>query len=239
VSDSGSPLEIDLVGRIAHAGRPFVFVPGNHDSDTLSDRLADAGAVVLTRRGRLRADGTYGNVVVEAAGLRVAGYDDPLQRRSEEDYRDNGGTPSVLQQAAFQAWFQTVREKVDVVMVHNPGLAQLVFDQLRVDPPARPLVFLTGHTHHARLDRFGSVTVLNGGTVGGGGAANVEDGSPIGIAALTYTTGPGFQPVAADLVQIDPGNGSATAERTRLDVPPPPEDEEEEQGDDDATESAG
>jgi predicted phosphodiesterase len=226
LSDSGSPLETQLVSRIAHAGEPFVYVAGNHDSDTLDRRLVDAGAVVLTRRGRLMRDGSYGSVVVEEAGLRVAGYDDPLERRSDEGYRDHGGTVSVVQQVGFKEWFDTVRDRVDAVMVHNPALAQLVFDELRVEPPSRPLVFFVGHTHHARLDRLGNhsqVTVINGGTVGGGGAANVEDGSPIGIAAMTYRVRPEFSPVAVDLVQIDPGTGSATATRTRLDVEAPAE----------------
>jgi hypothetical protein len=52
----------------------------------------------------------------------------------------------------------------------------------------------------------------------------VEDGSPIGIAAMTYRARPEFSPVAVDLVQIDPGTGSATATRTRLDVEAPPDD---------------
>jgi predicted phosphodiesterase len=225
-SDSGSPLETDLVGRIAHAGNPFVFVAGNHDSDTLSRRMARAGAIVLTSRGRLHADGSLGPIVNRIAGMRVAGYDDPLMRRSGDDYSDNGGVASVSQQAAFQAWFTTVRDKVDVVMVHSPQLAQLVFDQLRSDPPTEPLIFLVGHTHHARLDRIGAASVINGGTVGGGGAANIEDGSPIGIAALTFQLRP-FSPLAVDLVTIDPGTGSATANRTRLDSPPPPPEEED------------
>ena len=106
-------------------------------------------------------------------------------------------------------------------MVHNPQLAQLVFDACApTRRPTTPLVFFVGHTHHARLDRIGSVTVINGGTVGGGGAANVEDGSPIGIAAMTYRIRPEFSPLAVDLVQIDPGTGSATADRTRLDTEP-------------------
>jgi hypothetical protein len=32
--------------------------------------------------------------------------------------------------------------------------------------------------------------------------------------------GDGFQPLAADLVGIDPGTGAATARRERLDEPP-------------------
>ena len=69
------------------------------------------------------------------------------------------------------------------------------------------------------------MTVINGGTVGGGGAANVEDGSAIGIAAMTYRIKPEFSPLAVDLVQIDPGTGSATANRTRLDTEPTEDDD--------------
>jgi predicted phosphodiesterase len=235
LSDRGSPLETDLVARIVALGKPFVYVPGNHDSDTLDRRLARAGAVVLTRRGRLRGDGTYGPVVVREAGLRIAGYDDPLQRRSADGYRDNGAVITEPMQLAFQAWFSTVRDDVDAVMVHNPKLAQLVFEDLRREPLDRPFLFFVGHTHRSQLDRIGQTTVINGGTVGGGGAANVEDGSPIGIAALTYRRGPDVTPLAVDLVQIDPGTGSATANRTRLDTEPPPPDEDGVGGEDEQT----
>jgi hypothetical protein len=34
---------------------------------------------------------------------------------------------------------------------------------------------------------------------------------------MIYTTEPTFRPLAADLVAIDPGSGSATARRERLD----------------------
>src|SRR3954452_20315630 len=33
LTDRGSPVETRLVARIAHSGKPFVFVTGNHDSD--------------------------------------------------------------------------------------------------------------------------------------------------------------------------------------------------------------
>ena len=61
-----------------------MFVSGNHDSDSLERDLAQRGAVVLTERGRLNADGTYGDVIVDVAGLRVAGYSDPFERRAGE-----------------------------------------------------------------------------------------------------------------------------------------------------------
>ncbi len=54
---------------------------------------------------------------------------------------------------------------------------------------------------------------LNGGTVGGGGTGNLEKGQPFGLAVLVYTREDGFEPAAADLVEIDAHGGSAKAER--------------------------
>ena len=62
--------------------------------------------------------------------------------------------------------------------------------------------------------------MLNSGSVGGGGTGNLaEAGGDIGLARVTYTRLPAFVPRAADLVQIDPGDGEAQARRFRLDDP--------------------
>jgi predicted phosphodiesterase len=225
LTDRGSALEQSLVLRIVKAGSPFVFVSGNHDSDVLERKLARAGAIVLTRTGRLRGDGTTdGSLVTRVRGLRIAGYDDPLKRLARDGYRDNGATPTLAQQAAFTAWLAPLRGKVDVVMVHEPALAGTAVDELRTDPPATPLLVLEGHTHKAGLEHDGNLTVLNAGTVGGGGTGNLASsvGGKIGIARMTYGINPAFEPAAADLVEIDPGDGEARAERVRLDAPDGP-----------------
>lgn len=77
LTSSGSPFELALTRRVAGIGDPFVFVTGNHDSDILARRLAAAGAIVLSQRGRLLPNGRRGEIVVDVDGLRVAGYSDP------------------------------------------------------------------------------------------------------------------------------------------------------------------
>lgn len=221
LTDRGSPLEARLVQRVADLGEPFVFVSGNHDSDSLQRDLARRGAVVLTEHGRLNPDGTYGDRVVTVGGLRVAGYGDPFERRAGQNFRDRyEPAPSPAQQDAFTAWLRPLLNQVDVVMVHQPALIEPALATLRDDPPARPLVFLTGHTHAAAIERYAGVTALNGGSVGAGGTGNLAEPTDIGIARLIYTVEPRFQPLAADLVEIDPGTGSATARRERLDAEP-------------------
>src|SRR3954452_557780 len=83
-----SPLETQLVSRIAHSGKPFVFVSGNHDSDYLSRVLDKDGAIVLTRAGRLRPEGSGGPMINKIARLRVAGYDAPSVLQSADSFKD-------------------------------------------------------------------------------------------------------------------------------------------------------
>jgi predicted phosphodiesterase len=217
LTSSGSPFEFSLVRRIVRIGHPFVFVSGNHDSDALVRRMALAGGIVLTQRGRLRADGTYGRVVVRVRGLRVAGYADPFERRASERFRARGEPrPDEEQRREFRDWLEPLVGRVDVVMVHEPQLAEDAAEELRAVAPRRPLVLLTGHTHTSGFQASPNFVELNGGTVGGGGTGNLEKTQPFGLAVLTYTREDGFEPEAADLVEIDAHRGSARAERFRV-----------------------
>ncbi|HEV2058404.1 MAG TPA: metallophosphoesterase, partial [Solirubrobacteraceae bacterium] len=219
LTDRGSPVEQALVGRVARAGSQLVFVAGNHDSDVLERKLARAGAIVLRRSGRLRGNGTTdGRIVQRVAGLRIAGYDDPLKRLAIDGYSDNGARHTAAQRQRFADWLEALRDRVDVVMVHNPGLTEAAVQSLRDDPPQAPLVLVQGHTHEPALETAATLTVLNAGSVGGGGTGKLaEADGDIGLARLTFTRLPAFVPRAADLVQIDPGDGEAVARRFRLD----------------------
>jgi predicted phosphodiesterase len=206
------------VQRITGAGHPFVFVSGNHDSDTLERELVDAGAIVLGREGVLRRDGTRGAVVVRVAGLRVAGYDDPFARRSKDRYADRLDADQVpAAQEAFRAWLEPLLDDVDVVMVHSPEVASLAIRTLHEAPPPHPLLLLLGHTHRAGLQTSQRLAVVNGGSIGAGGPVNAGDHAPLALARIAYRRLPRFLPLAADLVSIDPGQGAASAHRNRLD----------------------
>ncbi|MDW5597855.1 metallophosphoesterase [Conexibacter stalactiti] len=220
LTDRGTPLEASVTRDVAAIGEPTVFVTGNHDSATLERSLARAGAIVLTRWGRLLPDGSYGAQVVDVAGLRVAGYDDPFTRREPGRERGARPEPRTTQelQDAFARWFAPLQARVDVVMVHEPALLEPVLRGLAERPPDHPIAFLVGHTHEQELRTQRNVVVLNGGTAGGGGTGNLAESQPIGVAQLRYALRPSFQPLAADLVTVDPGNGDATARHERLDL---------------------
>jgi predicted phosphodiesterase len=221
LTDRGSPLEARLVSRVVGLGDPFVFVSGNHDSDSLERSLSRRGAIVLTERGRLKPDGTTdGHVIQDINGLKVAGYSDPFERRAGENFKDRyQPEPTPTMEDTFTGWLRPLVGKVDVVMVHEPALFAQALEVLKDKPPARPIVFVTGHTHNASLEHFAGVTVINGGSVGAGGTGNLTEQTEMGVARMIFTDKPSFQPLAADLVEIDPGSGSSTARRERLDVP--------------------
>jgi predicted phosphodiesterase len=222
LTDRGSPIEAALVRRVVRVGKPFVFVPGNHDSDSLARQLARDGAIVLTRTGRLsgKGDTTSGHPIVAVAGLRVAGYDDPFERQAGQNFADRyNRVPDASEIERFATWMRSVRDQVDIVMVHNPALLTDALKELDANPPPKPLTILVGHTHKAELDRTPGATVINAGTVGAGGTGNLLEHSKIGIARLSYEIKPSFEALAVDMVSIDPRTGSATARRERLDEP--------------------
>ncbi len=221
LTDTGSPLEVSAVRSVVTTGDPFVMIAGNHDSDASLRALAGEGAVVLTSRGRLLRDGGYGDMTVRVGGLRVAGYGSPNLRRASDAYRDRGTTIDDGDKAAFAAWFATIEDRVDVVMVHEPALADPVIARLREQrqqaaDAAPPLLFVLGDTHRPAVDSADGVLVVNGGTLGAGGTGNLDEGQNASLAMVTYEQRP-FTPLAADLVTLDPGTGETVARRVRID----------------------
>jgi predicted phosphodiesterase len=220
LTDRGSPIEASLTSRVVKVGKPFVFVPGNHDSDQLSRQLAREGAIVLTRTGRLNGRGeTTGEPVVDVDHIRVAGYDDPFERHADQGFADIFEAPDQEEIERFATWLRPIRHDVDIVMVHNPALLPDALKELELDPPAQPLLFLVGHTHHSAITRYPYATIVNAGTVGAGGTGNLQKNLKVGIARVTYEIEPRFTPLAVDQVDIDPRSGNATARRERLDEP--------------------
>ncbi len=219
LTDRGTAAEAAAVASVASAGEPVVFVGGNHDSDTSSRRFADAGAIVLTRRGRLHAGGRYGPMITRVRGLRIAGYESPNLRRKADGYADKGAEVNDAQRHEFAAWLEPLVGHVDVVVVHEPDLASAAVAALRARRPGAALLFVFGHTHHQAVRSAAGVLEVNGGTVGAGGTGNLGERQAMGLALVSYERSP-FAPVAADLVQIAPETGAGTARRVRLDDEP-------------------
>lgn len=213
LTQRGTRYEATIVPGLAGLGSPVVAVSGNHDSRPLMLAAARAGVVVLTRSGRLEADGTTdGDPIVNVAGLRVAGWDDPLESATGTiegrllELKENGFLDARRQ---FLDWFAALPERPDIVLVHRHGLAHALLDQLAAEG-GDPVLVLTGHDHHQHVETEGLHVLVDGGSVGAGGAFGV--GEELSGFALVHLDAD-EQARAVDLVEVEPASGAASAHR--------------------------
>ncbi len=105
-----------------------------------------------------------------------------------------------------------------MLIVHQEAigraLANLIWNE---DPDGAPLAILVGHTHVQRMDRYGPITTVNSGTAGAGGLFGAGSQS-VGLALMDFDTETGTL-VATDLVQMNPANSAARAQRVITDTP--------------------
>jgi hypothetical protein len=157
--------------------------------------------------------------VVRVGGLRMAGYSDPFLRRAGQDYEDrfHAGL-TIAAQEDFRRFVARLQGKVDAIVVHEPEVAAGVLEDLRRDPPADPIMILDGHTHRPFVQADRGLLELNAGTIGAGGTGNhADERTDLGLAVLTYRLKPSPLPLAVDQVSIDPGSGTSSARRLRVD----------------------
>ena len=221
LTQRGTHYESGIVSGVAGLGSPVVAVSGNHDSRPLMTAAARAGVVVLTRSGRLRADGTTdGEPVASVAGLAVAGWDDPAESASgtfQGRLLELKERALLDEQRALLDWFDGLPERPDVVLVHRHSLAHALIDRLALDG-GDPVLVLTGHDHRQHVDTAGPHVLVDGGSVGAGGAFGVGE-EPSGFAVVHLDADEVTR--AVDLVEVEPISGAASAERVVIAEPEP------------------
>ena len=222
---SGSAAEARLLAdRLPRVGANVIAVSGNHDSTLIMRRLAGEGAIVLTGSGRLRPDGsTDGRPVQRIGELTVAGVRDPLEypgsnpdaaeRIFSFSERPDGDREYELAQQRLVEWFDGLPERPDVVLIHTNGLAQHLAKTLHNRGDDEQLLILTGHDHRQHVDLYSGrrIVVADAGTGGAGGVFGVGTDS-VGVATIQL---PGGRPPARaiDLINVDPVDGNAQADR--------------------------
>jgi hypothetical protein len=192
-----------------------VAVSGNHDTPQLMRSLAAAGAIVLTHRGRLDASGrVHGPPVQSIAGMRVAGYEDPLEANAGSYGHRLDFTPAELavQEQAVERWFDNLVPRPQIVLVHDFRIAAALRTHVAAAAPL-PLIILTGHDHKQHVDQTGLVVEVDGGSLGAGGVFDVGK-APAGFAQVHLTAG-GW-PQTVDMIAADPITGEASARRVTL-----------------------
>jgi hypothetical protein len=213
-----------LVPRLGKLGTGVIAVSGNHDSHALMLALAKRGTTVLSSLGELRADGRYGPQSVLVDGLRVAGFEDPLEySRARPDAPDRifsftqlsvPNASLAFAEYRLTQWFDRLRPRPDVVLIHQNALAQYLARTLWSRGYSWPLTILTGHDHIQHVNHEGPISVVDAGTVGAGGLYGIGS-NYVGLGELHFAPGrPELD--AADLIQIEPVSGVAQAPRVVL-----------------------
>lgn len=219
------------------AAQPAVLVSDPHGNELVLGALRPlfAGSPVFAgdfgRRGtpaearvlvpQIVSLGPTGAPSGESQVLKVAGYSDPLEWRGADpndprrifsfSERPDGDREYGRAVSRLVDWFESLRPRPDVVMVHQNGLAQRLARRAAEDRSGGRLLILTGHDHEQHIDRYGRVLVVDAGTVGAGGILGAGKQS-VGVAQLHIPNGSSW-PRAVDLVQVEPLSGAARADR--------------------------
>ncbi|BDI28585.1 phosphohydrolase [Capsulimonas corticalis] len=186
LSDYGSPVEAPLAREVGALRAPYLFVAGNHDSQTtIAAVRANPNAIILNGQP----------VVVD--GLTVLGLPDPSSMRPGIGSVD---TPlAALRDAsgALAGDIARMPAPPDLVCVHNP------LEEASLE--GRVPVILCGHLHRAYINTVGETVICNAGTTGGAGLRYLDhrEGVPLTAAILTFSRAPKPRLLWIDQVALD------------------------------------
>ena len=148
LTDYGTPVESELVSRVATLPVPYLFITGNHDSPRVVQKLKEEGALVLEQ-------GT-----IEIEGLRIAGIadlssaDSTLAVAAEQELKEAG-------RQVLAGFLEEPERLPDLVAVHHPLVGEPFAGQVPV--------ILSGHTHRVQVGEEKGSFLVNAGSTGAAG----------------------------------------------------------------------
>lgn len=195
LTDYGTPLEAEIIKQISKIKIPYIFVPGNHDSPLIINRLKKVPSVKVLEKGSL-----------DVKGLQITGLADPASLSYNSDLAPEGDYLK-----AADDLNQTVGEMEkapDIAVVHNRELAKNIIGQI-------PLI-LHGHDHQYRLTTEAETVINDAGTTGAAGLRGLtEEGVPYSATILYWKKDPSgkMKLKALDSIKINGAIGKLTIER--------------------------
>ena len=138
LTSSGSPFEFSWSAGSCGSGTRSCSSPATTTPTRSYAGSRSPGDRAHRARAAARGRRPTGRSIVRVRGVRVAGYADPFERRASERFRGRGEPrPTAAQREEFRDWLRPLLGRVDVVMVHEPALAEDAAARAAAHPPAR------------------------------------------------------------------------------------------------------
>lgn len=171
LTDLGTPMEASLGSRVGSLGVPYVFVPGNHDSESVVTSLRAQANVIIADEN-----------MVEVEGLKIFGAADPASHQF--DARPTIGPRLGEFSREVLARYKALTSEPDVVAIHSIAYAGPLVGRA-------PLI-LTGHTHRPSLKKVKGTLIDDVGTTGAAGLRTfqVKEGVPYSLKLLYFAKKP-------------------------------------------------
>ena len=156
LTDRGSPLETQPRPPASRTSATrSCSSPATTTPTTSRSELAKEGAIVLTRT-RPAEGGRHATGRSSTRSRACAWRATTTRSSARAPTRSPTASTTPRNRACrttFLQWLRPLIGKVDVVMVHEPGLITTALQVLEDDPPQSPLVFFVGHTHKTGLEK--------------------------------------------------------------------------------------
>lgn len=194
ISYFGSDQEA-LLAAAQISSRPYIFVPGNHDSGIVVESLSSLPNVTVLD----------GETTITASGLVVLGVGDPVGDDSE--YEPDAEASEQAGEEAAELFAYT---PIDIAVVHAPAAGK-AFDGIV------PLV-LSGHTHTPSL-KLGDTVFENSGTTGGVHFSDLTSDPhiPNSASILYFSVSEPGRLVAIDQIEVFGKTRQSSIRRTIID----------------------
>ncbi len=208
LTDWGTPVEARIVDQIGQLDVPYIFVPGNHETPLVVEKMDSIDNVVVL-------DGTY-----EMDGLVLAGFPDPSafrQAPAEASGEEIADLRDKYRAAVRDANAMHPGSFV-MLVAHHPQAVQ----GLEAMPSVRAV--LSGHTHRLQVRETDDALHLDPGTTGASGVRGfmTESETPHTALLLHFSRdADSVRLVAVDSIALTPDLDNTTIKR-EIYLPPSP-----------------
>lgn len=153
ITDYGTPIEAKILEKIAELKVPYIYVPGNHDSEEVIEAIQlHKNVIVLNNKKHT------------LLGLRIHGLGDPsatsntINELSKEESEK-------LDKKNYRL-LEKMNNKPDILVAHNPEYVKSATNLVDAT--------LSGHTHVKKIERTKNGGVaINAGSTGGAGMRGI------------------------------------------------------------------